>query len=107
MTTKYDENVKAEVIVSNLHRLIGQIYKLLPYREEGIDWEKPLNTIQIELAGMGSLFADDKDFHIALLTLEEKLEGLLSDYCQNDFEKFRGNIFDCIGRVKVLQDLCH
>ena len=34
---KYDINIDNETICSNLDRLINQIYKLLPDREEGID----------------------------------------------------------------------
>lgn len=55
---------------------------------------------------MGSLFADNEEFHSTLLKLECKLEGLLCGKAKDDFDEFRGTIFDCIGRVKALQDLC-
>ncbi len=106
MVTKYSANVDNEIIVKNLHRLIGQVYKLLPYREEGIDWEKPLATIQNELAGMNSLFVDYSEFNSILLSLECKLEGLIAGKAKNDFEQFRGIIFECIGKIKTLKDLC-
>lgn len=105
MITKYAAEFNKEVINNNLHRLIGQIYKLLPYREEGNDWEKPLNTIQNELAGMDSLFIDYRDFHCTLLSLESKLEGLITEDFRDDFDMFRGTIFECIGKVKDLQEL--
>lgn len=104
MITKYAADISSATINNNLHRLIGQIYKLLPYREEGCDWEKPLITIQNELAGMDSLFIDYKDFHNILFSLECKLEGLTSDFARDDFDIFRGTIFECIGKVKMLQE---
>lgn len=106
MMTKYSSEINTEIVINSLHRLIGQVYKLLPYREEGIDWEKPLGTIQNELAGMNSLFAGYDEFHNTLFTLECKLEGLISGKARYDFELFRGSIFECIGKIKTLQDLC-
>lgn len=106
MITKYSAYVDNDIVNKNLHRLIGQVYKLLPYREEGIDWEKPLITIQNELAGMNSLFSDYTEFNCTLFSLECKLEGLISGKAKDDFEQFRGDIFECIGKIKTLQDLC-
>ena len=34
--------INKESIDFNLKRIINQVYKLLPMREEGRDWEKPL-----------------------------------------------------------------
>jgi hypothetical protein len=47
---------------------------LLPSREEGADWQKPLVTIQEELAGMDLLLIR---YHEILFQLMCKLEGLL------------------------------
>ena len=105
MITKYYGHVDKETVIKNLHRLIGQVYKLLPYREEGIDWMKPLATIQNELAGMNSLFADYEEFNTNLFSLECKLEGLIAGNAKDDFELFRGDIFACIGKIKGLEDL--
>ena len=58
MLLKYDLNINLEAIKVNLERLTNQIYKLLPLREEGGDWQKPLYTIMEELAGMDRLFLD-------------------------------------------------
>lgn len=103
MLTKYKNEVKNNAIDKNLCRLTGQIYKLLPYREEGIDWEKPLRTILEEISGMGSLFEDYLDFNSVLLTLQCKLEGLFLKKEETDFEEFRCTIFDCINLVEVLK----
>ena len=58
MLLKYGLEIDKEAIKVNLNRLTNQIYKLLPIREEGGDWEKPLETIMEELAGMDRLFLD-------------------------------------------------
>ena len=58
MLLKYGLEIDKEAITVNLNRLTNQIYKLLPIREEGGDWEKPLETIMEELAGMDRLFLD-------------------------------------------------
>jgi hypothetical protein len=42
MILKYNIEIKKENILNRLQNLINQIYKLLPSREEGTDWEKPL-----------------------------------------------------------------
>lgn len=103
MTTKYNAEFAAETVDQNLKRLLGQIYKLLPQREEGVDWQKPLQTIQHELAGMQALFPNYPNFQKNLLMLECNLEGLYSKAAQEDFELFRKFVFDCIGKVKTLQ----
>ena len=58
MILKYDFNIEIEAIEANLIRITNQIYKLLPLREEGGDWQKPLTTLMEELAGISRLFID-------------------------------------------------
>jgi hypothetical protein len=43
--TKYNVEINNVIINKSLHRLVNQTYKLLPMREEGSNWEKPLKTI--------------------------------------------------------------
>jgi len=45
MILKYNIDINNNAIVDRLQNLINQIYKLLPMREEGAEWEKPLDTI--------------------------------------------------------------
>lgn len=99
MLTKYDAEIKKETLTSNLHRLLNQIYKLLPFREEGADWEKPLNTIQIELAGLNELLLNSQP---VVLKLMSKLEGLFTLTEENQFEKFRSTIFECLNVMNEL-----
>ena len=60
MNFKYDISISQQDIKNNLQRLINQIYKLLPIREEGANWQKPLSTIIVELTGMGELIPSFK-----------------------------------------------
>ena len=55
MILKYNIEINNEIIYHRLQGLINQTYKLLPNREEGADWEKPLETIIEELAGVQRL----------------------------------------------------
>ena len=41
MKIKYDSEIDTASIKTNLKRLTNQIYKLLPNREEGIEWQAP------------------------------------------------------------------
>ena len=59
MITKYNTEIDNEFILNNLKRLINQTYKLLPNREEGLEWKTPLSTIIEELAGMRDLFCEE------------------------------------------------
>ena len=90
-----------EVICNNLYRIGNQIFKLLPTREEGKDWIKPLETLIVELTGMSSLFPDQKD----LLTLVCKLEGMRQDP-DIKFSLYRRTIFECCSLVDGLKKLC-
>ena len=96
MLLKYDMNIDKEAIRVNLSRLTNQIYKLLPLREEGGNWQKPLSTIMEELAGMDRLFLDQQS---NLYKLSCKLEGLFSLAESDDFMIYRGIIFECLGIV--------
>lgn len=103
MILKYDTNINNDAIVINLKRLTNQIYKLLPNREEGLDWERPLTTIIEEFSGMDELFLDH---HVILFSLLCKLEGLFILKTEEDFFIFRKTIFECLGLVNDLIKIC-
>ena len=88
---------------NNFKRLINQVYKLLPNREEGVDWEKPLSTIMEELAGMDRLLFDQ---HETLFCLLCKLEGLFTLTEEDDFMLFRRTIFECLSLLSELKKQC-
>lgn len=102
MNTRYDIEVDDDVILSNLSRIQSQIFKLLPMREENKDWEKPLETISLELLGIKHLF----ELQGNILSLLCKLEGLLELKDEDNFMMYRRTIFECCGLIdKVKSDI--
>lgn len=99
MILKYGFDIEKEAVKVNLGRLTNQIYKLLPIREEGGNWEKPLETILEELAGMDRLFLDQQP---ELYKLSCKLEGLFTLTAREDFMAYRGIIFECLSLIGEL-----
>lgn len=100
MIIKYGANIDNEAILVNLKRLTNQIFKLLPIREEGGDWEKPLETVMHELAGMDRLLIGQQNY---LFTLLCKLESLFTLTQEEDFLAYRSNIFESLGLLSKLQ----
>lgn len=103
MVLKYGFDIDKTAVAVELKRLTNQVYKLLPSREEGLDWEKPLSTILEELAGIQSLFMKQQ---VILFRLTSKLEGLFILQSANDFQTFRGVIFECLGLLGELTKAC-
>jgi hypothetical protein len=62
MIDKYDIGFSNEVVMSNLMRLINQIWKLIPMRENNENWQKQLNNVIIETAGLNEIFVQDSHF---------------------------------------------
>lgn len=100
MLLKYNLEIDKEAIQVNLTRLTNQIYKLLPIREEGGDWRRPLETIMEEVAGVDRLFLDQQPM---VYKLACKLEGLYSLNYAEDFMLYRSIIFECLGIIGELQ----
>ena len=103
MMIKYNAEIDNQAIYENLHRLINQIYKLLPSREEQVDWQKPLETIIEEVSGMSRLLPN---CHNILFLLLCKLEGLTQLTQDNQFLLYRRTIFECLGLIGELQQQC-
>ena len=103
MKIKYNISIDNEAIINNLKRLVNQTYKLLPIREEMTDWKKPLTTVIEEFAGMSELFLDHHTIFFSLLC---KLEGLFLLTQEEDFFMFRKTIFECLGLINELVDIC-
>ena len=102
MMTRYETEINDEIVITNLKRLINQTYKLLPNREEGIDWSTPLSTIIEEIAGMRVLF--NEDLGPDALCLLSKLEGLKTLDTEDDFFNFRRTIFECLNLMNKVKD---
>ena len=77
------------IVVKDLRRLINQIWKLLPMRENEEDWQKQLESVLTELRGLYIMFGDQLNFLILL----SKLEGL---YATKNFMTYRTSIFSSI-----------
>lgn len=86
MTTKYGFDCD---IGASRKRMTNQIWKLLPLKEEKGDWEKQLDSIIIEVAGLNEIFKNDVNF----ITLLSKLEGMR---IIEHFEPYRRNVFESI-----------
>ncbi len=94
---KYNINFSEEDIMKNVHRLTNQLWKLIPMREHDEDWQKQLDTVTIEIAGLNEIFVGPY-----FLQLLSKLEGLR--IVDSTFELYRKTIFECIS---LLQELNH
>lgn len=103
MMTKYGIEIDNQAIAANLKRLTNQVYKLLPSREEGSDWEKPLFTVIEELIGMDRVLFGQHEILFPLLC---KLEGLFILTQPDDFFTFRRTIFECLSLINELSEKC-
>ena len=91
METKYNFQFENNVIISDKTRLINQLWKLIPMRENGEDWRAQLVVVIEEISGLGQIFKKELDF----LVLLSKLEGLTSEICE-DFMIYRKTVFRSI-----------
>lgn len=88
-----------DILRFNVKRLTNQVYRLLPAKEEGSDWVKPLETCIIELLGLGDLFPDQPKF----LMLVSKLDGLRVSKDDIEFALYRRTIFECCGILNKIE----
>lgn len=95
LTTKYNMTVKDIDFKAYCNGLKNKVYKLLPLKEEGLEWEKYLNTILVEVSGLSELFASKSD----LIEILSKLEGL---YSIEEFIIYRRTIFECLNLIEDL-----
>ena len=96
MNTKYDFEFTSDVIVKDVVRLTNQLWKLIPMKEHEENWQKQLDTVIVEIAGLGQIFCNDPQ----LLQILSKLEGLKE--CEEiEFTLYRKTIFEVIN---LLQD---
>lgn len=75
--------------------LKNKIYKLLPLREEDLDWQKYLNSVIVEVSGLYEIFNGQP----RLFSLLSKLEGL---YRLEDFMLYRRTVFECL---KIVEEM--
>lgn len=97
MNTKYDFDIPDYVIAGNRKRLINQLWKVLPMKENNENWEKQLQNVIYEIIGLNEVFSCQINFLILL----SKLEVLFQI---NNFMDFRRIIFESIS---LLDELFH
>mgnify|MGYP007101825463 CR=1 FL=1 len=101
MLIKYDVEIKDDTVLNRLKQLTNLIYKLLPMREEGGDWQTLLFTIIEELGGISRLIDIDSDE--IFFSLLAKLEGLFDLTEEDDFFNFRRIIFECLNLMSKVK----
>ena len=99
MVIKYGIEIAESAVIENVDRIINQIFKLLPSREEGGDWETPLHNLILEVGGMNKLLSDQT----ILFSLLCKMEALTVLTGEEDYIAFRKLIFECLGLLKQLK----
>ena len=85
---------------NNLSRFINQTYKLLPLREQGKDWKKPLQTLMEEMAGMKQLVIGQDQLFFLILC---KMRGLLELNSQNDMLLYRRVVLELLSLLSNLK----
>ena len=90
----FDIQYEKTSIEQNVTRLTNQTWKLIPMREHDEDWEKQLDTVNLEIAGLGIIFKQFPQF----LSLRAKLEGLKE--VETTFELYRRTVFECISLLQ-------
>ena len=91
----HNYNFSDDLIKKDLRRLINQIWKLLPMRENNEDWRRQLQSVLNELYGLHNMFGGQLDFLILL----SKLEGLTQI---DNFMSYRVIVF---GAISLLTEL--
>lgn len=91
MINKYNFEFDKKVIKADTHRLVNQLWKLIPMRENNEPWDTHLSIMVEEISGLNEIYQNQIDF----LVLLSKLEGLKSEVC-NDFMIYRKTVFRCI-----------
>lgn len=100
MILKYEMEISENAVAANLDRISGRIFKLLPEREEGKDWQSPLKNLIIELYGMDSLLNDQ----VSLFRILSRLESLMLLSNEADFMDFRKGIFECLNLISRIKE---
>lgn len=96
MDNKYNINCPKDVFDKNAKRLVNQLWKLIPMRENNEDWNKQLETVIIEMVGLNEIFSP------RFLQLISKLEGLrVTDI---DFNGYRKTVFEAITLIQEIKN---
>ena len=97
--TKYNFDFSKDVICKDVIRLTNQIWKLIPMREHEENWQKQLDTVIIEIAGLNEIFIEEPQF----LQILSKMEGLKVTE-EIDFQTYRKTIFEIINLLQEFKN---
>ena len=95
MVTKYNFDIPQPVLAQNLTRLVNQLWKIIPMRENNEDWLRQLETVKVEIAGLNEIFVQYPQF----LQLLSKLEGLQQEQ-DIEFSIYRKTVFEAINLLQ-------
>ena len=95
MLTKYEFDIPQNVLNQNVTRLVNQLWKIIPMRENNENWAWQLETVKIEIAGLNEIFVQDPRF----LQLLSKLEGLQIEQ-DIEFSVYRKTVFEAISLLQ-------
>lgn len=98
MITKYNNQVADAVLTRYITRLVNQVWKLIPMRENNEDWQEQLRNVIVEVAGIQNLLS------INTLILLAKLEGLLAMGEGMPFHVYRKTVFRVISLLGGLSN---
>ena len=96
---KYGIGFSEEVKTIDTKRLINQLWKLIPMKENNEDWITHLAIVIEEISGLVEIYKEK----VEGLILLSKLEGLTSKEC-DDFMIYRKTIFRCIDLLSQVMD---
>ena len=89
MITKYGFNFSEKIVEADKKRLVNQLWKLIPMRENNEDWQRQLSSVLIEITGLNEIFIEK----LSYLILLSKLEGLNENV---EFTDYRRTVFEAI-----------
>lgn len=87
------------VLSSDIKRLTNQMWKLIPMRENEENWIGQLDSLFLEISGLGNLASVNEDEKFLILL--SKLEGLRIENI--DFLIYRKTVFECISLLRELR----
>ncbi len=96
VNTKYNFAIPEDNINSNINRLTNQLWKLIPMRENGENWLEQLESVIIEISGLGEIFNSNEKY----LVLLSKLEGLKME--DVSFAIYRKTVFESISLLREI-----
>lgn len=102
MELTYGFKVDKQIVLSRLEVITNQIFKLLPYREEGGDWLPLLENLIIELIGFDVLLEKGG---VCFFSMICKLIGLTKLTKEEDFLYFRKTIFECLSICSKIKNI--